>query len=201
MCGSGSGHHQPACGLLTPAKRQGGRVVLEEEPPGFVHKAKTPLLITASSAVEALHRQETNDSLERLVEANTLLSGLGFESSGLAAAHAVHNGLTTVAGTHRFMHGEKVAFGVITQLMLESQPAAVVNEVLTFSRTVGLPTTFAEVGIANPSRELLEMIAQRATAAGETVHNEPFPVTPPLVVAAMLTADSADTAFLHRSQR
>ena len=56
MCGSGSGHHQPACGLLTPAKRQGGRVVLEEEPPGFVHKAKIPLLITASSGRAARAR-------------------------------------------------------------------------------------------------------------------------------------------------
>ena len=38
-------------------------------------------------------------SLERLVEANILLSGLGFESSGLAAAHAVHNGLTAAPAT------------------------------------------------------------------------------------------------------
>jgi len=159
------------------------------------------LLADGTAAIEALQRQETNDPLERLVEANTLLSGLGFESSGLAAAHAVHNGLTMAPGTHDFMHGEKVAFGVITQLMLESQPAAVVDEVLTFSRSVGLPTTFAEVGIANPSLELLEMVAQRATAAGETIHNEPFPVTPQLVVAAMRAADSAGAAFLHRSRR
>ena len=34
-------------------------------------------------------------ALERVVEANTLLSGLGFESGGLCIAHAVHNGLTT----------------------------------------------------------------------------------------------------------
>ena len=32
-------------------------------------------------------------ALEHIVEANTLLSGLGFESGGLAAAHSVHNGL------------------------------------------------------------------------------------------------------------
>lgn len=159
------------------------------------------LLADGVAAMEALRRQETNDSLERLVEANTLLSGLGFESSGLAAAHAVHNGLTTAAGTHPFMHGEKVAFGVITQLMLESQPAAVLQEVFTFSRNVGLPITFAEIGIANPDQELLDMVAQRATAAGETIHNEPFPVTPPLVVEAMRAADSAGSAFLHRSQR
>jgi glycerol dehydrogenase len=159
------------------------------------------LLADGTAAIEALQRQETNDSLERLVEANTLLSGLGFESSGLAAAHAVHNGLTMAPGTHDFMHGEKVAFGVITQLMLESQPAAVVDEVLTFSRSVGLPTTLAEVGIANPSPELLEMVAHRATAAGETIHNEPFPVTPQLVVAAIRAADSAGAGFQNRSRQ
>jgi glycerol dehydrogenase len=158
------------------------------------------LLADGIAALEALRRKETNDSLERLVEANTLLSGLGFESSGLAAAHAIHNGLTKVAETHHLMHGEKVAFGVITQLMLESQPPGVVEEVLTFSRSVGLPITFAEVGIANPSRELLEMVARRAAAAGETIHNEPFPVTPPLVAEAMRAADSAGAAFVIRNQ-
>jgi glycerol dehydrogenase-like iron-containing ADH family enzyme len=29
-----------------------------------------------------------------VIEANTLLSGLGFENGGLAAAHAIHNGFT-----------------------------------------------------------------------------------------------------------
>jgi hypothetical protein len=43
---------------------------------------------------QAAQDQVVTPGLERLVEANTLLSGLGFESSGLAAAHAVHNGLT-----------------------------------------------------------------------------------------------------------
>jgi glycerol dehydrogenase len=158
------------------------------------------LLADGMAAIEAVRRQETNDSLERLVEANTLLSGLGFESSGLAAAHAVHNGLTTAAGTHHFMHGEKVAFGVITQLMLESQPAAVVDEVLSFSRSVGLPVTFAEIGIADPGGELLEMVARRATAEGETIHNEPFAVTAEMVVEAMRAADSAGAASLRQSQ-
>jgi glycerol dehydrogenase len=153
------------------------------------------LLADGVAAIAALKRQEANDSLERLVEANTLLSGLGFESSGLAAAHAVHNGLTTAHGTHDFMHGEKVAFGLVTQLMLESQPQSVVNEVLTFSNSVGLPTTFEEIGIGCPSRELLETVAKRATAPGETIHNEPIAMTPELVVEAMRAADAAGTAF------
>ena len=153
------------------------------------------LLADGVAAIEALDHHEPNDALERLVEANTLLSGLGFESSGLAAAHAIHNGLTSAQGTHPFMHGEKVAFGLLAQLMLESQPQSVVNEVLAFSNSVGLPTTFAGIGIANPSQELLEKIAERATIPIETIHNEPMAVTTKLVIEAMLAADAAGNSF------
>jgi glycerol dehydrogenase-like iron-containing ADH family enzyme len=159
------------------------------------------LLADGVTAIEALHQQEPNESLERLVEANTLLSGLGFESSGLAAAHAIHNGLTTAPGTHGCMHGEKVAFGLISQLMLESQPKSVVDEVIGFSNSVGLPTTFAEIGIGNPSPELLQTAAKRATVPGETIHNEPIMVTPKLVVEAMRAADSAAASFRQSLQR
>ena len=98
------------------------------------------------------------------------------------------------------MHGEKVAFGLITQLMLETQPDTVVKEVLAFSNSVGLPTTFADVGIGGPSLELLEVIASRATAPGETIHNEPMPVTPKLVVEAMRAADAAGLSFRRTTE-
>jgi len=153
------------------------------------------LLADGVSAIEALHRHEPNEALERLVEANTLLSGLGFESSGLAAAHAIHNGLTAAPATHEFMHGEKVAFGLLAQLMLESQPRSVFEEVLAFSLSVGLPTTFADIGISNPGPELVATIAARATAPGETMHNEPMAVTPQMVVEAMRAADAAAAAY------
>jgi glycerol dehydrogenase len=153
------------------------------------------LLADGRMAIEALERKQPNDALERLVEANTLLSGLGFESSGLAAAHAIHNGLTAAEGTHSYMHGEKVAFGLLAQLMLESQPDSVVEEVLIFSSGVGLPTTFAGIGIENPTDELLHRIADRATAPGETIHNEPMAVTTDMVVEALRAADAAGTRF------
>lgn len=152
------------------------------------------LLADGVAAVQALRSGEPNESLERLVEANTLLSGLGFESSGLAAAHAIHNGLTTAPGTHAYMHGEKVAFGLLTQLMLEEQPKAIVQEVLAFSIAVGLPVTFAEIGLPNPTASLLAAVARRATQPGETIHHEPMPVTPGMVVAAMDAADAAGRA-------
>lgn len=156
------------------------------------------LLNDGVAAITALQRQTPNEALERLVEANTLLSGLGFESSGLAAAHAIHNGLTTAPGTHNFMHGEKVAFGLLSQLMLESQPQSVVDEVLSFAQSVGLPITFAQIGLRNPRQEVLERVARRATAPGETIHNEPLTVTPELVMEAMRAADSAAVWFRRK---
>jgi glycerol dehydrogenase len=134
--------------------------------------------------------QVVTPALERLVEANTLLSGLGFESSGLAAAHAVHNGLTAAPGTHAYFHGEKVAYGLLVQLVLEGQPRPVVEAVLAFATRVGLPITLAEVGLDGLSADLLRRVADRATAPGETIHNEPFEVRPDMVADAIRAADS-----------
>jgi glycerol dehydrogenase len=156
------------------------------------------LLEDGAAALEAVRHQVVTPSLERLVEANTLLSGLGFESSGLAAAHAVHNGLTTAPATHRFFHGEKVAFGLLVQLVLEGESQATFAEVLGFANDVGLPTTLAEIGLPSLDRELLNTIAKRATAPGETIHNEPFEVTAPMVADAVLAADAYGRAWRRR---
>ena len=148
------------------------------------------LLNDGPAAKQAVESGVVSPALERLVEANTLLSGLGFESSGLAAAHAVHNGLTVAPGTHPYFHGEKVAFGTLVQLVLEGKPQDRIDEVLTFSTEVGLPMTLAEVGLADLEAELLNQVAARATAEGETIHNEPFEVRPDMVVDAILAADA-----------
>jgi glycerol dehydrogenase len=141
-------------------------------------------------ALAALQSQSSTPALERLVEANTLLSGLGFESSGLAAAHAVHNGLTAVPQTHSYFHGEKVAFGVLVQLILEKKPQQLFEEVLDFATRVGLPTTLAAIGLAGMTDEMLDRIAARSTAEGETIHNEPFAVQPRMVSEAIRDADA-----------
>ncbi|MDX1982480.1 MAG: glycerol dehydrogenase [Bryobacteraceae bacterium] len=146
-------------------------------------------------ALRAVQLRVVTPALERIVEANTLLSGLGFESSGLAAAHAVHNGLTAAPGAHSYFHGEKVAFGVLVQLVLEGAGRAVFEDVLRFSSSVGLPVTLAGIGCSDMPGELLAQVAERATAKGETIHNEPFEVFPGMVRDAILAADATGRAW------
>jgi glycerol dehydrogenase len=150
-----------------------------------------------AAACRAVSGKVVTPQLERVIEANTLLSGLGFESSGLAAAHSIHNGLTVVPQTHDYYHGEKVAIGVCAQLFLEKQPTPLVEEVYSFCAQVGLPVTLAQVGIKKPTDALLKQIAQRATAPGESIHNEPFAVTSEMVVDAIKAADTFGRAYLR----
>lgn len=153
------------------------------------------LLDDGVEALAAARAHAVTPAFERVVEANTLLSGLGFESAGLAAAHSVHNGLSVAPATRTFLHGEKVAFGTLVHLVLEGAGRQQLEEVLRFSTSVGLPVTLAGVGLPDPGEALLESIAVRATADGETIHNEPFPVTPAMVSSAILEADATGRAW------
>jgi glycerol dehydrogenase len=148
------------------------------------------LLKDGVAARAACADKSVTPEFERIVEANTLLSGLGFESGGLSGAHAIHNGLTILPGTHHYWHGEKVAIGTLALLMLTHRPDAVVNEVYDFCTSVGLPTTFADIGIGDVGDEELLRVAETACAPGDTMGNVPGDVTPPQVAAALKAADA-----------
>lgn len=141
-------------------------------------------------AKSACEQQKVTPALEHVIEANTLLSGLGFESGGLAAAHAIHNGLTVLPQTHGYWHGEKVAFGTLAMLMLTDREPEVIDTVYRFCQDVGLPTTLADIGLANVSDDDLMKVAQASCQQGETMHNEPHEVTPNSVLAALRAADA-----------
>jgi glycerol dehydrogenase len=128
-------------------------------------------------------------ALEHIVEANTLLSGLGFESGGLAAAHAIHNGFTVLEKIRDQYHGEKVAFGTLASLFLTDKPWKVIDEVYSFCESVGLPTTLGEMGLAEVSGKELMKVAESTCAEGETIYNELLPVDPGKVLSALKAAD------------
>jgi glycerol dehydrogenase len=139
----------------------------------------------ALPAIEAVRQHLVTPAVEKVVEANTLLSGLGFESGGLAAAHAIHNGLTAADATHGLTHGQKVNIGSLTQLVLEGAPTAEIRAFVEFTTRVGLPNTLTEVGLGIDDVEDLQRVAEAATAEGETIHNMPFPVRVPELIDAL----------------
>lgn len=145
-------------------------------------------------ALAAVRAHRVTDAVEKVVEANTLLSGLGVENGGLAAAHAIHNGLTALPETHPMWYGEKVAFGVLAQLELEKASTQERRDVLDFCLAIGLPVCFADLGVPNVTPAHLKAVAERALAASETIYNEPCALSTESVSEALRTADARGRA-------
>ena len=148
------------------------------------------ILACGADAAESCRDKFADAGLEKVIEANTLMSGLGFESAGLASAHAIHNGLTQLPATHAYYHGEKVAFGVLAGLFLAEYPDSTIDEVYTFCESVGLPVTLAQIGVIDPTEEDLLKVATAACAPQESIWHEPYPINPEKVVKCLKMADT-----------
>jgi glycerol dehydrogenase len=143
--------------------------------------------IEAKNAVEL---QVVTPAVEKCVEANILMSGLGFESGGLGSAHAVANDLPFFHETHAFYHGEKVSFGIVTQLCLEEDlPASEIYRVVDFLVEAGLPVCFEDLNIKDASRDKIMEFGEKVTGPGSLAHNHTFEVTAENLAHAMIAAD------------
>ena len=155
------------------------------------------LLADGAKAKAACDNNVVTTALENIIETNILLSGLGFESAGLAAAHAIHDGLTLLPSHTKYFHGEMVAFGTLCQLVLENSPEEELYEVLNFCDAVGLPVCLKDIGTDEIDDEMLKAIAEKTCIPEESVHNMPFPVTVDMVAAAIKTADKIGYDFRY----
>lgn len=148
------------------------------------------LFAYGEAAYKAVQKGLVTNHVEAVVEANTLLSGLGFESGGLAGAHAIHNGFTVLEGEiHTLTHGEKVAYGTLVQLMLELHPEEELYKYINFYRSLGLPTTLKEMYLNEVPYEALVRVGEAATQSGETMANLSKEITAEDVAQAIIAVD------------
>ena len=142
----------------------------------------------AQSALDAVKKEEINDAVERVIESNILLSGLGSESCGYAATHAIAQSLTVMPEINEnFMHGEMVAFGILAQLILEDRISEA-EKAATFFARVGLPVHLGHFGL-DPARDM-DIIKKfpPAALAIPIIYNEPMEITEELILETILRA-------------
>ena len=56
-------------------------------------------------------------------------------------AHTLRSKVTLHGDIHTLTHGEKVAYGTLTQLVLENRPKEELDRYISFYQALGLPTT------------------------------------------------------------
>ena len=149
------------------------------------------LLTYGYSAYTAVEQKLVTPAVEAVVEANTLLSGLGFENAGLAGAHAIHNGFTAISGDiHHLTHGEKVAYGTLTQMVLEQRPDEEIAKYVRFYRAIKMPTTLKEMHLENETFANLVKVGALAGGEGDTLGNLNHNLSAEDVANAILAVDA-----------
>lgn len=139
-----------------------------------------------------------------VVDATVLLSGviggIGGAQCRTVAAHAVHNGLTHVKTSHKTLHGEKVAYGILVQLRLEEMvqgnqlASSSRQQLIRFYREIGLPCTLSDLGLHQVTLADLQHAAELACDQQSDIHRLPFTVTPEQLLAAMVSTTVSETA-------
>lgn len=147
----------------------------------------------AEAAVMAVKQHLCTPDVEDVIEANTLLSGLGFINVGLCGAHATNTGLTALVETQGTLHGELVAFGIIVQRVIEQRPLDEIADLISFMQRIGLPTTLEELGIKEMTSEMLDCVTAKALSGFWTRY--PFHISKQTLSDAIIMANTLGHKF------
>lgn len=141
-------------------------------------------------AVESVKNGVFTTAFDEVVEASALLSGLGFVNGGLAAGHAMSSGLTMVPSALKATHGELVSFGILVQFVLEKRSQAFMDDMLSFLKSVGLPTTLAQLGVTEADKADITKMVNKVCTPPNLVYNMPCEITPVILEKAIYAADA-----------
>ncbi|MBD1382859.1 iron-containing alcohol dehydrogenase family protein [Bacillus sp. IB182487] len=138
---------------------------------------KDVLLQHSERAINAARAGVLNEDFMKVSEAIIMLGGMvggfGDHYGRIAAAHSIHNGLTVLKETHQALHGEKVAYGILVQLMLEGKQGEV-EQLLPFYHELGLPVSLRHLGIKVINDEVIAFIAEKSAIPEESIHVMPI---------------------------
>ena len=156
------------------------------------------LIRYGKEALDGVKKGEYTEALEKVCEAAILLSGVGFESGGLAAAHAINDGFAQEPQAHGAYHGEKVAFGLVAQLVLEGMGDEELSQGLSCMRDADIPMTLEQLGICEINEANLRRVAEMAVVPTQSTKNLRADITADEDYEAIMKADRIGRAFLGK---
>jgi uncharacterized oxidoreductase len=126
--------------------------------------------------------------LTRIAETNIMVAGLvggfGEDYGRTAGAHSIHDALTGIPEAHSILHGNKVAYGVLIQLVLE-QNWPEIDFLLPFYEKLVLPVSLKDMGLDHLARKDLLQLGERATVEQASIHRMPGRIEADHVADAM----------------
>jgi len=145
----------------------------------------------AEDAVSDAKEARVSDAFVKVVESIIMLGGMvggyGDKYGRIAGAHSIHNGMTIAPESHVALHGDKVAYGILVQLILEDKEREV-EKLWSFYKNLGLPTSLQDLSIPTT---WIDEIAVQSTRRKESIHVlRSEPLTAAEVATAMRQLES-----------
>ncbi|EKA1791665.1 oxidoreductase [Salmonella enterica] len=123
------------------------------------------------------------DVVDAIIAGGGMVGGLGERYTRVAAAHAVHNGLTVLPQTEKFLHGTKVAYGILVQSALLGQDE-VLAQLIAAYRRFHLPTRLTELDVDIHNTTEIDKVIAHTLRPVESIHYLPITLTPDTLRAA-----------------
>ena len=170
VCNAGGGTYRPTlCGMAIA--RLSYDVLMEK----------------GRDAVLAARNHLRTAAYEDVAEATVLLSGLGFECTGAAIAHAIQAGFYVLP--KEILHGMGVGYGTLVQLVMEND-GEMFREVFSFCDDVGLPVCTSDLGLTEENRdEYIGKVVDAVYGKRWNLLNMPFHVSRAALIDAIKYLD------------
>lgn len=179
-----------------------GGIAATETAQALCRTCRELILQNGPLACLAAETHVVTPALERVVEANCFLSGIGGVNSGCAGAHGFGDYLSSVPGGHDYMHGERVMVGLVIQLILEGYPEEEIRRVIQFGQQVGLPVSVADLFAGRPLEALARQIGQDTQEDHFVVHmmcdHSAQAIEGAVLLAVTLAKEMEEKGRLHR---
>jgi len=133
--------------------------------------------------------QNFRDVIDAIIAGGGMVGGLGERYTRIAAAHAVHNGLTILPQTVRYLHGTKVAYGILVQCVLLSK-IDTARQLIAAYQQFNLPTTLAALAVDINNHTEIDQVIAHTLRPAESIHALPVPVTAESLRAAFITVEA-----------
>lgn len=159
------------------------------------------LLKNGVKAMQSVEKNVVSEALENVIEINTLLSGLGVENNGCSGAHSICEGISAlVEEDKKTLHGEKVAFGTLCQLVAENVDDETIEMIYKFCIECRLPVCLADLHIKNTEENMRAIAEKSMESYWET---EPFFVDENVAYSAIALADKLGEKYarIYRTEQ
>lgn len=102
---------------------------------------------------------------ETIIAISGLVGGFGDGYARSTIAHAVHDTLTAYPESHDFLHGSKVAYGILVQLAFEEKWTEI-DQLAIFYDSLGLPKSLFDLNLGYLTNEQLAVLATGVSLNG-----------------------------------